>query len=381
MENNNSVAFIARINKLEPIEGADKIVKGTIEGWSSIVQKDIHTEGDLVLCITTDAVLPEELAIKWGVKQYLRKGNRVRTVKLKGVYSECILINGHELAEQFNKDPFTIKEGEDFMDKLGIYKYEPPLKEERLPNGKKVKFSSNPNFHIYHKFPNAKNVPHMFQEEDVVVVTRKIHGTNARYGIVKKNKITIFDHIKRLFGNKWAYHEYVYGSHNVQKADNSKGYYKDNVWKEIGEEYNMESRLWYYIKELFKHDNLNPKNLTNFIIYGEIYGKGIQGEKYDYGLKHKDIAFFDIEINNEYLNHTTKKNAFKSLLLNTVKELYIGNYTEDLLTRWNNDKMDNGYYHKGVVISHINGSRDKIMKCVSPEYLIKAEKEEIPDSH
>ena len=92
MENLNSVCFINKINKIQPIEGADKIELAQINGWTSIVQKNIHKEGDLILCITTDALIPEELANKWGVINYLRKGNRVRTIRLKSVYSECILI-------------------------------------------------------------------------------------------------------------------------------------------------------------------------------------------------------------------------------------------------------------------------------------------------
>ena len=48
MENNNSVCYINKINKIENIEGADKIELITINGWTSVSQKGIHKEGDLV---------------------------------------------------------------------------------------------------------------------------------------------------------------------------------------------------------------------------------------------------------------------------------------------------------------------------------------------
>jgi hypothetical protein len=70
--------------------------------------------------------------------------------------------------------------------------------------GRKIRYDENPNFHIYYKFPNQKNVPDMFNGNDEVVITRKLHGTNARYGIVKKRKLSIFDRVKLLFGNKWT---------------------------------------------------------------------------------------------------------------------------------------------------------------------------------
>lgn len=213
MENLNSVCYINRINKIEPIEGADKIVKVTVKGWTAIAQKGIHAEGDLVLCMTTDAVIPQELADKWGVARYLRKGNRVRTIKLKGVYSEVVLIPITDLGKKI-----FYAEGSDLMESLGIFKYEPPTVEVVLPGGKRIKQKDNLNFNKYYKFPNHKNTPGMFTEEDDVVVTRKIHGTSARFGICKKVKLSLWDRIRILFGDKYAGYEYIVGSHNVIKS-------------------------------------------------------------------------------------------------------------------------------------------------------------------
>ena len=71
------------------------------------------------------------------------------------------------------------------MSLMGIFKYEPPVKQIQLASGRKIRYQDNPNFLVYYKFPNMKNVTGMFTEEDDVQITRKIHGTNARYGIVK----------------------------------------------------------------------------------------------------------------------------------------------------------------------------------------------------
>ena len=134
-------------------------------------------------------------------------------------------------------------------------------------------------FHIYYKFPNFKNVPNIFTSDDEVEVTRKIHGTNARYGIVKKNKLSLFDKIRKFFGNKWIEYEYVYGSHNVEKGSDSQGFYSTDVWKTVADKYNLKKILWNYVK-----DNYNTEELgSGFIIYGEIYGPGIQGDNYTYG--------------------------------------------------------------------------------------------------
>ena len=195
MENLNSVAFVARITEIQAIPGADNIEQAFIGGWSCIVKKGAHQANELVICATTDAVIPEALSEAMGVTNYLRSGNRVRTVKLRGVYSECLIIPIHFTRGKMTMGHSDLKEGQDMMKVLDIYKWEPAAKQIQLASGKKIRYSENPNFHIYHKFPNMKNVKGMFHEEDEVEITRKIHGTNSRYGIVRKNKMSLLDRV------------------------------------------------------------------------------------------------------------------------------------------------------------------------------------------
>ena len=194
MENLNSVCYVGVIGEIRPIEGADNIELAMVGGWQAITKKGEYQVGDKVVVATTDAVIPQELSDLMGVTGYLRKGQRVRTVKLRGVYSECLIISKNIFL--LRKWP-TLTEGEDLMELLGITKYEPPVKMvEMSVGGRKIKYHQNPNFHVYYKFPNLKNAPEMFNEEDEVCITRKLHGTNARYGIVRKKKLSILDKIK-----------------------------------------------------------------------------------------------------------------------------------------------------------------------------------------
>ena len=173
MENNNSVCYVATITEIRPIEGADNIELAIVGGWNAITKKGEYKANDLIIVATTDAVIPQDLSDKMEVTNYLRKGQRVRTVKLRGVYSECLLI-------PYKFTRIAHKNGDDLMEELGIYKYEPPVKQVQLASGRKIRYQDNPNFHVYYKFPNLKNVDGMFTEEDTVEITRKIHGTNAR---------------------------------------------------------------------------------------------------------------------------------------------------------------------------------------------------------
>jgi len=376
MENVNSVCYVARINEIKTIEGADNIEQAIIGGWNCIIQKNQYTEGGLVVVATTDAVIPQELSDAMNVTNYLRKGGRVRTVKLRGVYSECLIIPLSYLSGRLTMGDLDVREGKDMMEKLGIIKYEPPAKIIQLASGRKIKYTDNPNFGIYYKFPNLKNVQGMFTEEDEVEITRKIHGTNARYGIVKKAKISIWDRIRKLFGSKWVDYEFVVGSHNVEKGSDSQGYYDTNVWYDIEKKYEIKKKLWEYIKDC---EDIGE----GIILYGEIYGAGIQ-KGYDYGLKDIQFVVFDIKDDGEYMSpviaRLTTQRLFK---LPYVEVLHYGNWSQEIQDKYtfNNFIPGTKTPEEGIVIKHYTGRRQKVAKCINPQYLIYSEKHDIGDSH
>ena len=377
MENNNSVCFVARINEIKPIEGADNIEQAVVGGWNCIIQKGQYGEGGLVVVATTDAVIPQELSDAMNVTNYLRKGQRVRTVKLRGVYSECLIIPFMYCKNAAKLTNTKWNEGEDMMETLNIFKYEPPAVQIQLASGRKIRYSQNPNFGIYYKFPNLKNVRGMFNEFDEVEVTRKIHGTNARYGIVKKSKLSIWDKVKRFFGDKWVDYEYVYGSHNVEKGSDSQGFYNTDVWKTIAEKYHIREQLW----NLFKSLQDIYETGSGIVIYGEIYGPGIQ-KNYDYGLKEIEYAGFDMTINNEYTPCSTSFMYHDMLGLKYVPVLDVASWSQELQERYMFDKIEGTKVpHEGVVIKSVDGDRQKVAKVINPDYLIYGEKHNVGDSH
>ena len=384
MENNNSVCYVAKIKEVKAIEGADNIELIVANGWNAICKKGSSEVGDFVVIATTDAVIPMEISKKLNITNYLRKGNRVRTVKLRGVYSECLIIpldSLPQMQKQFAKGiGYFWSEGQDCMELLGIFKYEPPIKTIQLASGKKVRYQDNPNFLTYYKFPNSKNVPGMFTEEDEVQITRKIHGTNARYGIVKKTKLSFKDKVLKFFrlADKWVDYEYVYGSHNVEKGSDSQGFYSTDVWRTAAEKYRIEEKLWNYIKS---HKSPNTIG-AGIVLYGEVYGAGIQSN-YDYGLKEIELDLFDIMVDGTYLNTADAKYLSLRLILNHVEVLYVGNWNQKVQDEYvfNNFIKGTKVPHEGIVIKHISGERARISKVINPDYLIYAEKKDVGDSH
>jgi RNA ligase (TIGR02306 family) len=387
MENANSVCYVARINEIKPIEGSDNIELGVIGGWNCIIRKDAHQVSDLVVVATTDAVIPIEISDLLEVTNYLRKGQRVRTVKLRGVYSECLIIPFAAIPQLQEKYATGIgyywKEGEDMMDVLKIYKYEPPAIQVQLASGRKVKYHQNPNFHVYYKFPNLKNVAGLFTEEDTVQITRKLHGTNARYGIVKKSKLSFWDKVKKflLLANEWVEYEFVYGSHNVEKGSDTQGFYDTDVWRTVCDSYNIKKKLW----EFTKVYGLVMEDIGSGVtIYGEIYGPGIQ-KNYDYGLKDLEFAVFDITVNGRYISIYQVESFANSPILNLphVPVLYEGQWSQEIQDKFTFNNFIDGTKvpHEGIVIKEVSGNRQKVAKVINPDYSIYGEKHDVGDSH
>jgi hypothetical protein len=307
MENLNSVCYVGRISEIRPIEGADNIELTIVNGWHAITKKGQYKVDELVIVATTDAVIPVAISDAMGVTGYLRKGQRVRTVKLRKVYSECLILSMDILA--WSDD---LSEGMDMMDILQIYKYEPPVKMVQLSvGGRKIKYHQNPNFKVYYKFP-------------------------------------------------------------------SQGYYDTNVWKTIADEYKIKDKLWSYVKEYFTPERLG----SGIIIYGEIYGHGIQ-KNYDYGLKDIKFAGFDVEIDGNYRGFNTERGIFQTLDLPTVEVLYRGNWSKEEQDKYvfNNFIEGSKVPHEGVVVKCVSGERHKVAKVINPEYLIASEKHNYGDSH
>jgi len=376
MENQNSVAYVGVIGSVSEILGADNIELVTVGGWNAITKKGEYKVDDLVVVVTTDAVIPKELSDGLAVTNYLRKGQRVRTVKLRGVYSECLIMSlGQVFKSNMSVDGFV--EGQDMMGVLNITKYEPPAKVITLvPGDRKMKYHQNPNFHIYYKFPNQKNVPDMFNEEDMVVISRKLHGTNARYGIVRKKKLSLWDRVRMFFGDRWAGFEYVVGSHNVEKGSDSQGFYDTNVWEEVAIKYNIREKLWEHVKDTYEYLE------SGFIVYGEIYGAGIQ-KNYEYGLTDIKFAGFDVEVDGEYQPYMREKAHFEVMDLPQVELLYSGTWNKEIQDSFvvNNFIEGTKVPHEGIVVKSVTGVRNKVSKCINPDYLIASEKHNFGDSH
>ena len=129
------LATIEVVSEIAPIPEADAIVRARIRGWDIVVKLDEFKPGDPCVYFEVDTMLDVEdsrfefLAPR-GVRTdvYDRKGHVLKTVRLRGQYSQGLALPLSEFPElgAFEVD----RAGEDVTDILGVFKWEPPVPAE-----------------------------------------------------------------------------------------------------------------------------------------------------------------------------------------------------------------------------------------------------------
>jgi len=131
------LASVQKIIDIKPIEGADLICAYKVLGWWVVSKVGEFKVGDYVIYCEIDSWIPNAIApfLSRGnePREYEGvKGERLRTVKLKGATSQGLILNEDTL-DQFNlcylieTGILPYKEGTDVTDLLGILKWEPQI--------------------------------------------------------------------------------------------------------------------------------------------------------------------------------------------------------------------------------------------------------------
>lgn len=122
------MASIRAIDSIQPIEGADAIECAVIGGWKVVVKKGEFAAGDLAVYCEIDSWIPTELAPFLSKGKEPRefegiRGERLRTVKLRGQLSQGLLLNLDAVLSFTN----SFVEDDDVSEVLNIVKWERPM--------------------------------------------------------------------------------------------------------------------------------------------------------------------------------------------------------------------------------------------------------------
>jgi RNA ligase (TIGR02306 family) len=358
---------VFKIATIKPHPNADRMELAYIggeDGWQTCVKLGEHKKGDVVVYFPVDSILPEDVeTIIFGPesKVTLHK-HRVRSIKLRGAISQGFVVP----LELLGLEP-NLGLGTDVAEKLGITKYEPPVKGSPQMQGTgKKKMHKNPHFKEYTSINHFKYYTRAFDSYDgLVIATEKIHGTNFRAGWVPYNTYNLWRKFLNWIGkpiDKWQW-EFAWGSRRVQltlKGKKHQTFYDQNVYYKIKERYNLK-------KKLSKGE----------VIYGEIYGYGIQ-KNYTYSLDEGEhrCVFFDLMKDGEYQDWDDLFQLCRSKALPIPPIVFCGTYNAEAIKKVANSEaswMDPGTKPiEGIVLKPVVETKGymgrMVFKLISDEY-------------
>jgi len=337
---------VVQIGAVERLPNSDSLSITQVHGGYPVIFRtgDFH-EGDHAVYIPVDSVVPTDRApFEFLAKPGHSPQQRIRAKRLRGTFSMGLLVPA----------PAMTKAGDDVQVELGVTKYEPledvaGEAEGRMPptNGPWPKWRIwlakhfpwlmspkrivGPKVPIYdieglRKYKNLLRGPQhldnvLITPGEQVVLTEKIHGQNARYMYVPGRRW-------------WQPGRFCVGSRTLWGRERG-----SNKWSQVARKYNLERIC-----------RRNP----NMIVYGEIYGNGVQDLTYGVFGDEKRFCVFDVyDLKaRQFLNHRKLLEFCCMEGLPIVPRLYIGPWSLDLVTYAEGKSTIPGANHvrEGIVV-------------------------------
>jgi RNA ligase (TIGR02306 family) len=317
---------IETIATIVPLPNADKLEIAKILGTQTLVPKGQYRAGDNVVYFPPDVLIPADVSQALGVDKYLKHATfdgqkiacRVAACRLRGTPSYGFMAPLSACgARQWSKIMPQLP-GLDVTEWFRAVKYEPPMRVYRGYGGGTGEVwgglaRAPDNFHRYTDIQSFWKYHRAFTEGMLVRVTEKIHGTNSRVGLLRVD-------------DEWNFYG---GSHNTARKKIDPEGRESVYWHPLG--------LPGVLEMLTELCNVNAEPKNDVILFGELYGPGVQD--LDYGILAGEIGWrcYDCSVNGRYLDWSLLVSMCLFFGVPMVPVLYTGPFYTSLV-----DELTNG---------------------------------------
>lgn len=357
----------SQIKNIRVHTNADTLELADVDGTQVVIPKGVYKEEDTVFFIEPDSVLPDQ---KWADEYRKYAPNRVKAIKLRGEYSNGIVIPEQELysivQEKFQEDAnngvetLIIQEDIDnstqvFSDYMGLTHYVLLDKTRGIGN-------------LPYNIPStgATRIEKIGSEiEGEIDITLKIDGKSCSY---------YYNYEEKKFGIL---------SRNMQiKVRDDNGKYLNTEWHQPLKEFGIENKLIEFCEKLH----------LSLCIRGELFGLGINNfkinpvvnvpvswamysswnitEEYYYTKKHPfyfhDLALAlnlpHVPIIKDTVWSVLQQKAFKNEAFLLKYDFFRSNLKSEI-----HNKLVNGAF-EGIVINHIFKGQHQLVKVINNYY-------------
>jgi RNA ligase (TIGR02306 family) len=278
---------VVTVGPVEKHPNADSLGITQVFGYPVIVRLGETTPGMKAVYVPVDAVVPDIPQFK-----FLDGHFRIKAKKLRGTLSLGMLMP----LKDFPEVPQDASDGTDLSTVLGIGKYEQPVDyQSPLFRGDCEK---DPGVVPgYTDIQNYRRYPNIIPPWEPVVITEKLHGTNARFFYGNPQ----FQGDTTVSGGEGA--RLYCGSHKTWKKPG------ETLWWEVAKEYGLEEKL----------------KGTPYALFGEIFGY-VQDLRYGASPGQRSLRIFDVYHYQKgvYLDFEEAHKLIEGMKLQWVPVLYRG---------------------------------------------------------
>jgi RNA ligase (TIGR02306 family) len=335
------LATIRKISEVRAIPEADKICAYGVDGWFVVDTVDKYSVGDLVVFLEVDSFVPTELAPFLSKGKEPRefegvKGERLRTVKLRGQISQGLLL---PLSVVFELPPTTDVDilGDDVTEVLGIKKWERPMNAQLAGMAR----GNFPALVPKTDQERIQNLTRSFAEYqlDTWSITEKLDGSSCTFYLDAEGEFHVC-------------------SRNLDLKEDE----ANSFWK---------------VARKFQIEDIMRRNfMLGMAIQGEMIGEGIQGNQYKTQL---DFYVYDMynTATGQYILPVQLKAACEKLGLKHVPIIgevatLVGETIQSVLAQAEGKSILNGSNREGLVWKS-NTVHDRSWKSISNSWLLKNE--------
>ena len=333
------LATIRKIVEVKAIPDADKICAYRVDGWWVVDSVGKYQVDDLVVYLEVDSFVPHELAPFLSKGKEPReyegiKGERLRTVKLRGQLSQGLLLPLEPTCASIESQLF---EGLDVSLPLNILKWERPMNAQLAGMAR----GNFPSLVPKTDQPRIQNLTREFADYqlDTWSITEKLDGSSCTFYLDADDVFHVC-------------------SRNLDLKEDE----ANSFWK-VARKFNIE-------------DIMRRNFMKGMAIQGEMIGEGIQGNQYKVFL---DFYVYDMynTATGQYILPVQLKAACEKLGLKHVPIInentsLVGETIDSILAQAEGKSVLNGSNREGLVWKS-NTVHDCSWKSISTSWLLKNE--------